>query len=71
MLLLLGWYNFSVEKIQDSDAFYECVTDGPTNQPTNQPTDTAYYRDARTHLKNYTEKQSQKRQIVSNTRALP
>ena len=23
----------------------------PTDQPTNQPTDTAYYRDARTHLK--------------------
>ena len=23
----------------------------PTNQPTDRPTDTAYYRDARTHLK--------------------
>ena len=27
-------------------------TDQPTDQPTNRPTDTAYYRDARTHLKN-------------------
>ena len=26
-------------------------TDRPTNQLPNQPTDTAYYRDARTHLK--------------------
>ena len=26
-------------------------TNRPTDQPTNQPTDTAYYRDARTHLK--------------------
>ena len=25
--------------------------DQPTNQPTDQLTDTAYYRDARTHLK--------------------
>ena len=33
--------------MQDSDAFYECVTD----RPTDQPTDTADYRDARTHLK--------------------
>ena len=27
----------------------------PTNRPTDQPTDTAYYRDARTHLKNVSE----------------
>ena len=47
MLLLLSWYEFTDEKMQDSDAFYECVTD----QPTDRPTDTAYYRDARTHLK--------------------
>ena len=50
MLLLLSWYKFSVEIMQDSDAFYECVT-RLTDQPTDQPTDTAYYRDARTHLK--------------------
>ena len=50
MLLLLSLYHFSDEKMQDSDAFYECVT-RPTHQPTNRPTDTAYYRDARTHLK--------------------
>ena len=43
MLLLLSWYEFSDEKMQDSDAFYECVTD--------RPTDTAYCRDARTQLK--------------------
>ena len=34
MLLLLSWYKFSDEKIQDSDAFYVCVA-GQTNQPTN------------------------------------
>ena len=51
MLLLLSWYKFSDEKMQDSDAFYECVTDRQTNRPTDRPTDTAYYRDARTHLK--------------------
>ena len=28
-------------------------TDQPTDQPTNRPTDTAYYRDARTHLKRW------------------
>ena len=33
--------------MHDFDVFNECVT----NQPTDQPTDTAYYRDARTHLK--------------------
>ena len=33
MLLLLSWYKFSVEIMQDSDAFYECVT-RPTNQQT-------------------------------------
>ena len=27
-------------------------TDRPTDQPTYRPTDRAYYRDARTHLKN-------------------
>ena len=47
MLLLLSWYEFSDEKMQDSDVFYECVTD----RPTDQQTDTAYCRDARTHLK--------------------
>ena len=47
MLLLLSWYEFSDEKMQDFDAFYKCVTD----RPTDRPTDTAYYRDARTHLK--------------------
>ena len=31
--------------------FLKVPTDRPTNQLTNQPTDTAYYRDARTHLK--------------------
>ena len=51
MPLLLGLNHFSVEKILDFDVFNECVTDQPTNQPTNRPTDTAYYRDARTHLK--------------------
>ena len=51
MLLLLSWYEFSDEKMQDSNAFYECVT-----RPTNRPTDTAYYRDARTHLKKKKEK---------------
>ena len=51
MLLLLSWYEFSDEKTQDSDVFYECVTDRQTDRPTNRPTDTAYYRDARTHLK--------------------
>ena len=35
----------------DFDVFNECVTDRPTNQLTDQPTDTAYFRDARTHLK--------------------
>ena len=50
MLLLLSWYEFSDEKMQESDAFYECVT-RPTNRPTDRPTDTAYYRDVRTHLK--------------------
>ena len=41
MLLLLSWYEFSDEKMQDSDAFYECVTrqtDRPTDQPTDQRT---------------------------------
>ena len=47
MLLLLGQNHFSVEKILDFDVFNECVT----NRLTNRPTDTAYYRDARTHLK--------------------
>ena len=47
MLLLLGQNHFSVEKMLDFDVFNECVT----NQQTDRPTDTAYYRDARTHLK--------------------
>ena len=47
MLLLLGQDHFSVEKMHEFDVFNECVTD----QPTDRPTDTAYYRDARTHLK--------------------
>ena len=34
MLLLLSWYKFSDEKMQDSDAFYECVTDQSTDQRT-------------------------------------
>ena len=34
MLLLLSWYEFSDEKMQDSDAFYQCVTDRPTDQRT-------------------------------------
>ena len=38
MLLLLSWYKFSDEKMQDSDAFYECVTDQPTDQSTDQQT---------------------------------
>ena len=54
MLLLLSWYEFSDEKMQDSNAFNECVT-RPTNRPTDQQTDRqtdiASYRDARTHLK--------------------
>ena len=51
MLLLLSWYKFSDEKMQDFVAFYECVTDRQTDRQTDRPTDTAYYRDARTHLK--------------------
>ena len=47
ILLLSSWYEFSDDKMQDFDAFNECVTD----KPTNQQTDTAYYKDARTHLK--------------------
>ena len=47
MLLLLGQNHFSVEKMLAFDVFNECVTD----RPTDRPTDTAYYRDARTHLK--------------------
>ena len=47
MLLLLDRYNFSVKKTQDPDAFYE----GITNQLSDWQTDTAYYRDARMHLK--------------------
>ena len=39
--------------------FDECVT-----QPTNRPTDTAYYRDARTHLKKMEEDEG----IVQETR---
>ena len=39
MLLLLSWYEFSDEKMQDSDAFYECVTDRQTDRQTDQPTD--------------------------------
>ena len=50
MLLLLSWYEFSDEKMQDSNAFYECVT-RQTDRPTDRPTDTAYYRGVRTHLK--------------------
>ena len=38
MLLLLSWYEFSDEKMQDSDAFYECVTDRQTDQPTDRRT---------------------------------
>ena len=48
MQLLLGWYHYSVKKKQYSDAFMNAL---PTNQPTDKPTDTAYHRDARTHLK--------------------
>ena len=47
MLLLLGLKHFSLEKMLDFDSFNKCVTD----QPTDQPMDTAYFRDARTHLK--------------------
>ena len=47
MLLLLGMNHFYDEKMLDFDVFNECVTD----RPTDRPTDTAYYRDARTHLK--------------------
>ena len=47
--LSLSQYYFSDAKTQeDSDAFYECITD----QPTERSTDTAYHRYARTHLKN-------------------
>ena len=38
MLLLLSWYEFSDEKTQDSDAFYECVTDRQTDRQTDQRT---------------------------------
>ena len=41
MLLLLSWYKFPDEKLQDSDAFHECIT-RQTDQPTIQPMDTAY-----------------------------
>ena len=37
MLLLLSWYEFSDEKMQDSDAFYESVT-RPTDQQTDRRT---------------------------------
>ena len=43
----MGQNYFSVEKMHDFDVFNEYDTD----QPTNRQTDTAYYRDARTHLK--------------------
>ena len=36
MLLLLSWYKFSDEKMQDSDALYECGTDRQTDRPTDQ-----------------------------------
>ena len=45
---LLSLNHFFVEKMHDFDVFNECVT----NQQTNRPMDTAFYRDARTHLKN-------------------
>ena len=45
LLLLLGYNYFTVDKMH---VFDECITD----QPTDQPTDTAYYGDARAHLKN-------------------
>ena len=51
MLLLLSWYKFSDKKMQDSDVFYECVTDRQTDRQTNQQTDTASYRGALSHLK--------------------
>ena len=35
--------------MHDFDVFNECVTD----RPTDRQTDTAYYRDARTHLKTW------------------
>ena len=53
MLLLLSWYKFSDEKMQDSDDFYECVTDRQSDRQTNRQTDTACYRDAGTHLEKY------------------
>ena len=46
MLLLQSWCKISDEKMQDSDAFYECVT-----QQTDRPMDTVYRRDASTYLK--------------------
>ena len=45
MPLLLGRYHFSAKKTHNSDVFYDCFTD--------QLTDTAYYRDAGTHLEKW------------------
>ena len=42
---------FLMKKMLDFDVFNECVTNQQTDQSTDRPTDTAYYRDARTHLK--------------------
>ena len=41
MLLLLSWYEFSDEKMQDFDVFYECVTNQQTNRPTDRRTQPA------------------------------
>ena len=46
----------------DFDVFNECVT----NQQTDRPTDTAYYRDARTHLKSITFFLSPTPQVIGN-----
>ena len=71
MLLLLGQNHFSVEKMLDFDVFNECVT----NRQTDRPTDTAYYSDARTHLKrrrlpnNHKKKHKTKPKIVKESNA--
>ena len=45
------------------DVFNECVTD----RPTDRPTDTAYYRDARTHLKKVTFISAERNEIIQMT----
>ena len=52
MLLLLSWYKFSDEKMQDSDDFNECVTDRLTDRQTDRMTDKTTHRSSDPELKN-------------------